>query len=76
MSGSFTLYLVDTIATKVFAQSLSNFTCELWMMRGGTLLSPRISVGGDIVTRPFVGSWVNDCMRGWVCPSHFTLWAR
>ena len=35
---SVTLYLVDTIATTVFAQSLSNFTCKLWMMRGGTLL--------------------------------------
>ena len=30
--------LVGTIATTVFAQSLSNFTCKLWMMRGGTLL--------------------------------------
>ena len=29
---------MDTIATTVFAQSLSNFTCKLWMMRGGTLL--------------------------------------
>ena len=35
---SVTLYLVDKIATTVFAQSLSNFTCKLWMMRGGTLL--------------------------------------
>ena len=35
---SVALYLVDTIATKVFVQSLSNFTCKLWMMRGGTLL--------------------------------------
>ena len=35
---SVTLYLVGTIATTVFAQSLSNFTCKLWMMRGGTLL--------------------------------------
>ena len=31
-------YLVDTIATKDFLQSLSNFTCKLWMMRGGILL--------------------------------------
>ena len=38
VSGSVTLYLVDTIATTVFDQSLSNFTCKLWMMRGGTLL--------------------------------------
>ena len=34
VGGSVTLYLVDT----VFDQSLSNFTCKLWMMRGGTLL--------------------------------------
>ena len=38
VSVSVTLFLVDTIATTVFAQSLSNLTCELWMMRGGTLL--------------------------------------
>ena len=36
--SSVTLYLVDTIATSVFAQSLSNFTCTFTMMRGGTLL--------------------------------------
>ena len=35
---SITLYLVDTIATTVFVQSLSNFICKLWMVRGGTLL--------------------------------------
>ena len=29
---------MDTIATTVFAQSLSNFTCKLWMIKGGTLL--------------------------------------
>ena len=38
VSGSVTLYLVDTIATTVFAQSLSNFTCTFAMLRGGTLL--------------------------------------
>ena len=38
VSGSVTLYLVDTIATTVFAQTLSNFTCTFAMMRGGTLL--------------------------------------
>ena len=26
------------IQTTFFAQSLSNFTCKLWMIRGGTLL--------------------------------------
>ena len=36
--GSVPLFLVDTIATTVFAQSLSNFTCTFTMMRGGTLL--------------------------------------
>ena len=30
--------LVDMMATTVFAQSLSNFTVQLWMMRGGALL--------------------------------------
>ena len=30
--------LVGTIQTTVFVQTLSNFTCRLWMMRGGTLL--------------------------------------
>ena len=38
IGGSVTLYLVDTIATTVLDQSLSNFTCKLWMMKGGTLL--------------------------------------
>ena len=30
--------IVHTIQTTVFAQSLSNFTCKLSVMRGGTLL--------------------------------------
>ena len=30
--------IVHTIQTTVFAQSFSNFSCKLWMMRGGTLL--------------------------------------
>ena len=30
--------VVGTIQTTVFARSLSNFTCKLFMMRGGTLL--------------------------------------
>ena len=38
VGGSVTFYLVDTIATTNFDQSLSNFTCKLWIMRGGTLL--------------------------------------
>ena len=29
---------MDTIQTTVYVQSLSNFTCRLWMIRGGTLL--------------------------------------
>ena len=32
------LYLMDTTVTTVFTQSLSNFTCKLWVMRGVTLL--------------------------------------
>ena len=38
VGGSVTLYIVDMIATTVFDQSLSIFTCKLWMMRRGTLL--------------------------------------
>ena len=38
VGGSVTLYIVDTIATTVFAQSLSNFTCTFAMIRRGTLL--------------------------------------
>ena len=37
VGGSVTLYLVDTIPTTVFDQSLSNFTHKLWMTRRGTL---------------------------------------
>ena len=44
---SVTLYIVDTIETTVFAQSLSNFTCKLWLMRGGTLLILGCGVNGQ-----------------------------
>ena len=41
------------------------------------LLSSRDSVGGDIVTRPFVGGWVSErvggCVDELVGPSRFTL---
>ena len=48
--GSVTLYLVDTIQTKIFDQSLSNFTCTLFMMRGGTLfiLGHRVKGQGQL----------------------------
>ena len=29
---------VDMIQTTVLAQSLSDFTCKLWIIRGGTLM--------------------------------------
>ena len=38
MRASVALCLVGTIQITVFARSLSNFTCTLLMMRGGTLL--------------------------------------
>ena len=47
VGGFLTLNLVDTIATTVFDQSLSNFTCKLWMMRGGTLLILGYGVKGQ-----------------------------
>ena len=44
---SVTLYLVDRIATTVFAQSLSNFTCKFNMLRGGALLILGHGVKGE-----------------------------
>ena len=38
MCLSIAICLVSTTQTTVFAWSLSNFTCKLFMMRGGTLL--------------------------------------
>ena len=35
------------IETAVIAQSSSNFTCELWIMRGGTLLILDHGVKGE-----------------------------
>ena len=61
VSGSVTLYLVDPIATTVFAHSLSNFTCTFAMMRGGTLLISGHGIKG----------------QGQIWHSvHKTLWAR
>ena len=45
--GSVPLYLVDTLATTVFAQSISNFTCTFSMMRGETLLISGHGVKGQ-----------------------------
>ena len=36
----------------------------LWVI--SALLSPRNSVGGDIVKRPFVGGWVSEWVGSWV----------
>ena len=36
--GTLCIKPAGTIQTTVFAKSLSNFTCKLWMMRGETLL--------------------------------------
>ena len=36
-----------TIQATVVAQSLSNFTCKMWMMRGGTLLILGYGVRGQ-----------------------------
>ena len=56
--GSVTLYLVNMIATTVFAQSLSNFTCTLFMMRGGILL---ILVTGSKVKVNFGTQCIKPC---------------
>ena len=39
------------------------FTPNSSKLRSGYLLSPRNRVGGDIVTRPFVGGWVSEWVR-------------
>ena len=54
-----TLYLVDTIAITVFAQSLSKFTCKLWMMRGGTLfiLGHGVKGQGQLWNSVYKTSW-------------------
>ena len=61
MRGSVQLYLVDTIATTGFAQSLSNFTCTFTMMRGGTLLigSVQLYLVDTIATTVFAQSLSN-----------------
>ena len=53
--------LVGTIQTTAFAQSLSNFTCTLLMMRGGTLL--------------IFGRWVKGQGQLWHS-LYKTFWAR
>ena len=58
---SVALHLVGTIQTTVFVQSLSNFTCKLWMMRGGTPL--------------ILGHGVKDQGQLWHSV-YKTLWAR
>ena len=47
--------LVGRIQTTVFAQSLSNFTCKLWMMRGGTVLILGHGVKGQLCVQDLVG---------------------
>ena len=68
---SVTLYLVGTIATTVLAQSLSNFTCKLWMMRGGTLLILGHGVKGQgqlwhSVYKTCWRGYSNAAVRGWL----------
>ena len=46
--------IVHTIQTTVFAQSFSNFSCKLWMMRGGTLLIFGQGVEGQGQLRHYV----------------------
>ena len=73
MGGSVTLYLVDTIATTVLAQSLSNFTCTFTMMRGGTLL---ILGHGSKVKVNFGTLYIKPCGHDSdysFCPITYTL---
>ena len=67
------LYLVDTIATTVFAQSLSNFICKLCMMRGGTYW---FGVTGSNVKVNFGTLYIRPCGHNTdysFCPITFKL---
>ena len=50
----------------MYGNTWSAFTTEPLNGCLRNMLSPRNSVGGDIVTRPFVGGWVSEWVRGWV----------
>ena len=69
--GSFPIYLVDTIATTVFAQSLSNFTCTFTMMRGGTLLilGHRVKGQGQLWHSVYKTLWTQYRLQ--FLPNHF-----
>ena len=54
---------MDRIQTTVFAQSLSNFTCRLWMKRGETLLNLSCGViGQGQVCLPARGCHALSCL--------------
>ena len=68
---------MGTIQTTVFAQSLSNFRCKLFMMRGGTLLildhkvkvnfgTPSIKPCGHDKTTIFAKSLSNFICKLWM----------
>ena len=44
------------------------------MFSNTVLLSPRNSIGGDIVMWLFMGGWVSEWLGACVRPSGFTLW--
>ena len=65
--------IVHTIQTTVFAQSFSNFSCKLWMMRGGTLLIFSHGVTGSKVKVNF-GTMYKTLWTGYrlqFLPNHF-----
>ena len=68
---SITLYLVDMIATTVFAQSLSNFTCKLWMMREGSrlILGHGVKGQGQLWHSVYKTLWAGYRLQ--FLPSHF-----
>ena len=72
VSGSVTLYLVDTIATSIFAQSLSNFTCTFAMRRGGTLLilGHRVKGQGQLWHSVYIKSCGHNSDYSFL-PNHF-----
>ena len=59
------------IATKVFVQSLSNFICKLWMIRGGTILifGHRVKGQGQLWNFLYKTLWAGYRLQ--FLPNHF-----
>ena len=71
VTGSKVKVNFGTIQTTVFAQSLSNLTCKLWIMRGGTLLIWGHGVKGQSQLWHYVYKTLWARYRLQFLPNHF-----